>query len=70
MHKQPLLLAADRPPHGMQDGATAEAELVALKKRKLIAPESWKTYRVGQGPKFALQRKKAATDLTAEMIQK
>lgn len=53
-----------------QDVGASEAELQALKKRKLIAPEAWKTYRVTRGPKFALQRKKAATDLTADMIQK
>ncbi len=55
----------------LQDaGGASEAELAALKKRKLVAPESWKTYRVRRGPKFALQRKKAATELTADMIQK
>ena len=55
----------------LQDaGGASEAELAALKKRKLVASESWKTYRVGRGPKFALQRKKAATELTADMIQK
>ena len=47
-----------------------EAELAVLKRRKLIVLEAWKTYRVGKGPAFALQRKKAATELTAEMLQK
>lgn len=54
----------------MQDPGVPEAELQALKKRKLVAPESWKTYRVGRGPKYAAERKRAATDLTAEMIAK
>jgi phenylalanyl-tRNA synthetase alpha chain len=51
-------------------GGASEAELAALRKRKLVVAEAWKTYRVGQGPAFALQRKKAATELTAEMVQK
>jgi phenylalanyl-tRNA synthetase alpha chain len=51
-------------------GGASEAELAALRKRKLVVAEAWKTYRVGQGPAFALQRKKAATELTAEMLQK
>ena len=51
-------------------GGASEAELAALRKRKLVVAETWKTYRVGKGPAFALQRKKAATELTAEMVQK
>ncbi len=31
---------------------------------------TWKTYKLTKGPKFALERKKQATDLTAEMLQK
>lgn len=54
---------------GRQAGAS-DAELAALRKRKLLVAEAWKTYRVGKGPAFALQRKKAATELTAEMLQK
>lgn len=42
----------------------------ALKKRKLVAPETWTTYRLTKGPKFALERKKQPTDLTTEMLQK
>mmetsp|Transcript_40269 Transcript_40269/g.89432 ORF Transcript_40269/g.89432 Transcript_40269/m.89432 type:complete len:496 (+) Transcript_40269:146-1633(+) len=53
---------------GGKDISKADAE--TLKKRKLIKPESWKTYKLGKGPKFALERKKPATDLTVEMIQK
>lgn len=42
----------------------------ALKKRKLVAPETWTTYRLSKGPKFALERRKQPTDLTTEMLQK
>jgi hypothetical protein len=31
---------------------------------------SWKTFSLSKGPKFALQRKRQATELTAEMIAK
>lgn len=41
-----------------------------LKKRKLIIPETRASYKLSKGPKFALQRKRAATDLTHEMLQK
>ncbi|KAL4438203.1 hypothetical protein ABPG77_010564 [Micractinium sp. CCAP 211/92] len=54
---------------GKESGAS-DAELAALKKRKLIAVEQWKTYTVGKGAAWAPQRKKAATELTAEMLQK
>eukprot|EP00210_Caulerpa_lentillifera_P002874 g2744.t1 len=40
------------------------------KKRKLIVPNSWKTYRLTKGPKFALQLTKKATDLTREIMLK
>lgn len=50
-----------------QDMAKPEAD--ALKKRKLIIPETRTSYRLTKGPKFALQRKRAATDLTHEMLQ-
>lgn len=40
------------------------------KKRKLIRLEQWKTYKLSKGVKFALERKKQATDLTAEMLAK
>uniref|UniRef100_A0A7R9V8F0 phenylalanine--tRNA ligase n=1 Tax=Chlamydomonas euryale TaxID=1486919 RepID=A0A7R9V8F0_9CHLO len=46
------------------------AAVEALKKRKLVKMEAWKTYRLSKGSKFALQRVKPATDLTAEMVQK
>ncbi|MEW5309124.1 MAG: hypothetical protein WDW38_001033 [Sanguina aurantia] len=47
----------------------ADAESLA-KKRKLLRPDSWKTYLLCKGPKYALERVKPATDLTAEMLAK
>jgi hypothetical protein len=52
-----------------QEGSINEAELTALMRRKLVAKEAWKTWKVGKGPCFALQRKKAATELTTDMLQ-
>lgn len=52
-----------------QEVDKAEAEGLA-KKRKLLAGESWKTYGLTKGPKFALERKRAATDLTQDMLLK
>jgi phenylalanyl-tRNA synthetase alpha chain len=56
------------------DGATAEtsdASLFALlKRRRLVKAEAWKTYRLTKGPHFALERKQAVTELTAEMVSK
>jgi len=40
------------------------------KKRKLIVPQTWKTYKLSKGPKFSLSKKKQATDLTHDMILK
>jgi len=40
----------------------------ALKKRKLVAQEKTDYFSVSKGPKFALERKKEATDLTRDMI--
>ena len=48
----------------------SDAEIQALSKRTLVILEKWKTFKVSKGPKFALQRKKPATDLTSEMIAK
>jgi hypothetical protein len=31
---------------------------------------AWKTYRLSKGPKFAMEKKKAATDLTYELLQR
>ena len=52
----------------MQDIPPGEVE--ALKKRKLVVPYAWKTYHIFKGPKFALERRKPATDLTFEMLQR
>ena len=51
----------------MQEVSKAEAE--ALRKRKLVNLDTWKTYTLSKGPKFALEKKKAVTDLTHEMLQ-
>ncbi|KAK3043508.1 hypothetical protein RJ639_002087 [Escallonia herrerae] len=40
----------------------------ALKRRKLIAPLTWKGYSVKKGPKYASKRKKAVTDLTRDNL--
>lgn len=46
------------PPALMQESGASEAELAALKKRKLVAAESWKTYRVRLlKPCFALHQR-------------
>lgn len=50
--------------------ALDQAVGAALRKRKLAATEAWKTYRLGKGPRFALQRRRAAADLTADMLAK
>ena len=40
-----------------------------LKKRKLIVQETTRSHKLTKGPKFALQLKKAATDLTHDMLR-
>ena len=45
-------------------------EIQTMTKRKLVVQQKWNTYKVTKGMKFALERKKQATDLTADMIQK
>ena len=40
----------------------------ALRKRKLVAAEAWKTYRLARGQKFSLERRRAAADLTTDML--
>eukprot|EP00798_Chlamydomonas_sp_ICE-L_P020758 gene20758-27578_t len=55
----------------IQDGKeVAKPDAEALKKRKLVKPEAWKTYKISKGPKFALERVKPATDLTVDMLAK
>ncbi len=46
-----------------------EQEERDLKKRKLIATETWTTFHLSQGPSFSLDRKEHAIVLTAEMLQ-
>ncbi|KIY98410.1 phenylalanyl-tRNA synthetase alphachain [Monoraphidium neglectum] len=55
----------------LSGGDLPAADLEALtKKRKMLQLNSWKTFSLSKGPKFALQRKRQATELTAEMIAK
>lgn len=57
--------------HDVNNGqAVDKATADALKKRRLVSPETWTTYRLTKGPKFALERKRQPTDLTTEMLQK
>ncbi|KAF5837016.1 hypothetical protein DUNSADRAFT_4989 [Dunaliella salina] len=53
-----------------EDKEISKPDAEAAKKRKLIKPEQWKTYKLDKGPKFALERKKPATELTQEMLAK
>ncbi|CAD7702528.1 unnamed protein product [Ostreobium quekettii] len=46
-----------------------KADIDLLKKRRLIRPQSWKTYKLVKGPKFALEKRKPATELTHEMLK-
>ncbi|KAL5994383.1 hypothetical protein ACLOJK_024433 [Asimina triloba] len=41
-----------------------------LKKRKLVALQTWKGYSLRKGPKYAPKRVKAVTDLTREHLQR
>jgi phenylalanyl-tRNA synthetase alpha chain len=53
----------------IRDGAAVPEETVAmLKKRKLVEIRTVKSFRLDRGAKFAAERKKLVTDLTAEMI--
>lgn len=47
----------------------APALLEQLKKRGLVAIQTWKTYSIRRGPNFARVRKVLATDLTADMLK-
>ncbi|GAB4837910.1 hypothetical protein Ancab_027436 [Ancistrocladus abbreviatus] len=47
-----------------------QEDIDALKRRKLITPQTWKGYSVKKGPNYAPKRKKAATDLTRENLQR
>lgn len=55
----------------IQDGqVVGQEDIDALKRRKLITPQIWKGYSVKKGPNYAPKRKKAATDLTRENLQR
>ncbi|GER50366.1 phenylalanine--tRNA ligase alpha subunit [Striga asiatica] len=51
------------------EGIGAE-DINALKKRKLISSQIWKGYSIKKGPKYAPKRKKEATDLARENLQR
>eukprot|EP00163_Fabomonas_tropica_P022942 TRINITY_DN40205_c0_g1_i1.p1 TRINITY_DN40205_c0_g1~~TRINITY_DN40205_c0_g1_i1.p1 ORF type:complete len:494 (-),score=162.98 TRINITY_DN40205_c0_g1_i1:97-1578(-) len=53
----------------IQAGETVDAKVVAdLKKRKLVSIAKTTVYIASKGPEFALERKRLAIDLTAQMI--
>ncbi|GLU02907.1 hypothetical protein SLE2022_201390 [Rubroshorea leprosula] len=55
----------------IQDGEALEKDDInSLKARKLIVPQTWKGYSVKKGPNYAPKRKKVATDLTRENLQR
>ncbi|XP_057965715.1 phenylalanine--tRNA ligase alpha subunit, cytoplasmic [Malania oleifera] len=55
----------------IQDGKVVDkSDIDALKKRKLIFQETWKGYSVRKGPNYVPKRKKVATDLTREHLQR
>lgn len=63
-----MLKAIEKDPSN-PEGVSA-AQLQQICKRKIVTLKKWSTFEATKGPKFALERKKPATDLTAEMIQK
>ncbi|KAL4360743.1 hypothetical protein GQ457_04G002130 [Hibiscus cannabinus] len=50
--------------------AISKEDINSLKARKLIVAQTWKGYSVRKGPNYAPKRKKVATDLTRENLQK
>lgn len=53
----------------IQEKRTHDAKIIAdLKKRKLLRTQKVISFRIGKGPKFALELVKEETDLTAEML--
>ncbi|EOX98025.1 Phenylalanyl-tRNA synthetase alpha chain isoform 2 [Theobroma cacao] len=55
----------------IQDGqAIGKDDINSLKARKLIVAQTWKGYSVRKGPNYAPKRKKVATDLTRENLQR
>jgi phenylalanyl-tRNA synthetase alpha chain len=54
----------------MRNGETlTKPDIDALKKRRMAAVKTVKTWTVAKGPKFALERKQLARDVTAEMLK-
>jgi len=53
----------------VRDTGAEPADSKGLLKRKLVKKQDTTDYTVLQGPKFALERKKASTDITAAMMQ-
>eukprot|EP01027_Heterolobosea_sp_BB2_P020782 GEZU01029681.1.p1 GENE.GEZU01029681.1~~GEZU01029681.1.p1 ORF type:complete len:525 (-),score=223.16 GEZU01029681.1:240-1814(-) len=47
----------------------SDKELDVLKRRKLVAQSSVKTFKIKKGANFSVTRKKAETDITFEMLQ-
>ncbi|KAF3778306.1 Phenylalanine--tRNA ligase alpha subunit [Nymphaea thermarum] len=55
----------------ISDGKEVGAEDIdSLKKRKLIALQTWKGYSLRKGPNYVVKRTKALTDLTREQLQR
>ncbi|XP_022763255.1 phenylalanine--tRNA ligase alpha subunit, cytoplasmic-like isoform X2 [Durio zibethinus] len=55
----------------IQDGQTlGKEDINSLRARKLIVAQTWKGYSVSKGPNYAPKRKKVATDLTRENLQR
>ncbi|GMI74514.1 hypothetical protein like AT4G39280 [Hibiscus trionum] len=50
--------------------AIGKDDINSLKARKLIVAQTWKGYSVRKGPNYAPKRKKVATDLTRENLQR
>ncbi|PPR98444.1 hypothetical protein GOBAR_AA22219 [Gossypium barbadense] len=50
--------------------ALGKDDINSLKARKLIVAQTWKGYSVKKGPNYAPTRKKVATDLTRENLQR
>eukprot|EP00760_Papus_ankaliazontas_P031848 PhM_4_TR5498/c0_g1_i1/m.5773/K01889/FARSA, pheS; phenylalanyl-tRNA synthetase alpha chain len=50
-------------------GALNSKDLDAMKKRKLVAQETTKTFTITKGANFSTTRKKMETDITREMLQ-
>ncbi|XP_074584783.1 phenylalanine--tRNA ligase alpha subunit, cytoplasmic [Curcuma longa] len=56
---------------GIEDGKFVDGnDVEELLKRKLIGKQTWRGYKLRKGPKYVSKRKKAATDLTREHLQK